>query len=73
MSQQRQPILLSYFGRAGFEPATGSRSPDRHLSNWANRAAALKHLLEDAVERSVSIAMHPLKFLNNDLEFSFIP
>ena len=47
--------------------------PDRHLSNWANRAAALKHLLEDAVERSVSIAIHPLKFLNNDLEFSFIP
>ena len=77
MSQQRQPILLSYFETlcvrgAGFEPST-SRSADRRLSNWANRAAVLKHLLQDAVERGVSIAMQPLKFLKNDLEFSFIP
>ena len=44
MLQQRQHILFSYFktlsvGPAGFEPAT-SRSADRRLSNWANRAAA---------------------------------
>ena len=77
MSQQRQPILLSYFEtlcvrRVGFEPST-SRSADRRLSNWANRAAVLKHLLQEAVERGVSIAMQPLKFLKNDLEFSSIP
>ena len=77
MSEQRKHILLSYFetlcvGRAGLEPAT-FRSADRHLSNWAKWAAVLKHLLQDAVERSVSIAMQPLKFLKNDLEFSFIP
>ena len=81
MPQQRQHILLSYFetlcaGKAGFEPATSRDLPlgTPALINWANRVAVLyKHLLQDAVERSVSIAMQPLKFLNNDLEFSFIP